>query len=372
MRRMLAAAAVLVLGALAAPQARQMGGPAAVEALDGVDVVVLLKDGKEVFGKSAHRSTYDGFDYLFSTAETKALFDRSPADFAIQLNGMCARMGAPTRGNPSDYALHDGRIYIFGSASCHEAFVAAPEKYIPRPAPPMPSSSDAVARGRALLDKAAAAHGGGAIDAATSYAEQITTMLKRPTGEVAIVTKLRWRFPDGVRSDRTFPLNGGPVTTATILTAGGAWSLSADGRPAPMRPAARAAVEVSLRRRLLPILRDRHAPGVDVAALDPATVGGTQVERVRVRRDGLDVTLNLDAASGRAHSLAFTDRGDGGQFGEILVTFGDFRDVKGVSLPFSEQATFNGAPSAGLSRTLESADLNVPLDPSLFTPPAGK
>jgi hypothetical protein len=132
------------------------------------------------------------------------------------------------------------------------------------------------------------------------------------------------------------------------------------------------AVEALFNRRLLPILKARRDPDVAVAALGTATIGGATVERVRIRRRELDATLNIDPGTGRAHSLSFVDRGDQGHFGEIALTYGDFRDIKGVIVPFSETATFKGVPSPVLSRTLESADVNVAVDPALFAPPVAK
>jgi YHS domain-containing protein len=340
------------------------------EALDGVDVVTLLTTGKEVFGKSAHRSTFEGIDYLFESADTKAAFDKAPSKYAIQLGGICARMGGMVRGNPADYAVHDGRIYIFGSDDCHKAFVSDPEKYIPPPAPPMPSSPGAMARGRALLDKAAAAHGGPALEAATSYVETVTTMQKRATGEVAVVTRNLWRFPDAARTERTIPLNTGPATFTTVMTASAAWGIGLNGQTTPMPPGMRPAAQVQFGRRLLPILKTRNNVDVAVAALEPAAINGVAVERLRVRADAIDVTLNIDGASGRVHSLSYVDRGDSGQFCDILVVFDDDREVNGVRVPFVESGTCNAAPSAAHSRRLDSAELNVPLDPALFTPPA--
>ena len=367
MCRRISAVALSLFCLFAAPQARQTPPP---EALDGVDVVTLLTTGKEVFGKSAHRSTYEGFDYLFSGPETKAAFDKAPEKYAIQLGGMCARMGGMVTGNPSDYAVHAGKIYIFGSDTCHKTFVSDPESYIPRPTPPMPSLPEAIARGRALIEKAAAAHGGAALDAMTTYVEKVVTKQKRPTGEVDITTRTMWRFPGSVRSERTFPMNDGLRTVSTIVTSSAAWSVGMTGGVNALPPAARPAAQVQLGRQLLPILKTRQAADVAVAALDPATIDGVAVERVRLRREPIDVTLNIDAASGRVHSIAFVDRGASGKFGQILVTFGDFRDVGGISIPFAESVTVDGAPDTALSRTLESADVNAPLDPAIFTPPA--
>ena len=79
-----------------------------VEALDGVDPVLLVQ-GKEVSGKKAFAVARDGFEYLFSSAATKAAFEREPARYEIQMHGLCARMGKATGANPSDYLVYDGK-----------------------------------------------------------------------------------------------------------------------------------------------------------------------------------------------------------------------------------------------------------------------
>jgi hypothetical protein len=126
-------------------------------------------------------------------------------------------------------------------------------------------------------------------------------------------------------------------------------------------------------RQIVPLLRGRREPGVVVASLGPASIEGVQVERVRVRRAGLDATLNLDPQSGRIHSTSFIDRGPGGQYGEIALVYSDFKNVDGLTLPYAERGLFNGIAEASLSRTIGNITINQPLDAALFTPapPAG-
>ena len=132
-----------------------------VEALDGVDPVLLVQ-GKEVSGKPDLKAVRGRFEYLFASAETKATFEKEPAKYEIQLNGLCARMGRATGGRPSDFMVHDGRTYIFGSDDCHKKFAADPAKYLPPAPAPLPGSSRAAARGRALLERTVKAIGGAA------------------------------------------------------------------------------------------------------------------------------------------------------------------------------------------------------------------
>jgi hypothetical protein len=275
-------------------------------------------------------------------------------------------MGGTVRGNPSDYVVHDGRIYIFGSDECRKVFTAAPAKFIPKPVPAMPTDTAAVTRGRALLDKAAAAHGGAALDAARTYVESAITIQARQSGPVDIPVKNMWRFPGDARSERILPMGQQKMNLTTVITAADAWgggNTRTSPLPEPMRPAA----EASLWRSLIPLLRVRGDQAVQVAAV-PAAAGS--IERVRVIRKGLDVTLAIDSASGRVQSLTYADRNPQGEVGEITIAFEEFRTVDGLLIPFVENASFNGVPNPALGRKLESASVNTPLDTSLFTRPA--
>ena len=362
----------VTFAALATHAAEAQPAAAQTDALDGVDTVVLLKEGKEVFGKQAFRSEHGRLTYLFSSAATKAEFDAAPEKYAVQMGGLCARMGKTATGNPSDYMVHAGKIYLFGSDGCHKAFAEAPEKYLPRPASPMPSDPAAAARGQVLLEKAVASVGA-KVDTLTTYVESSAETQKRPTGDVTIEIRKLWQFPGASRLDRTVPMaNGQKMTFGTLLTPAGAFSIGGP-QVTPVIPEAVPSVQQDMWRQIVPLLRGRREPGVVVASLGPAPIEGVQVERVRVRRAGLDVTLNLDPQSGRIHSTSFIDRGPGGQYGEIALVYSDFKNVDGLTLPYAERGLFNGIAEASLSRTIGNITINQPLDAALFTPapPAG-
>ena len=82
-------------------------------------------------------------------------------------------------------------------------------------------------------------------------------------------------------------------------------------------------------------------------------------------------SLAIDKSSGLVRSLTFTGRGPEAEIGSYVLALGDYRDVSGLKLPFSERAVFNGAPEPSLTRTIESITINTPLDPALFEPGAG-
>ncbi len=131
------------------------------DALEGLDPIMLAQ-GKEAQGEMNITVTRGQFRYMFANAANKAAFEQDPARYEIQLNGACARMGGSVRGTPDLYAVHKGRIYIFGSANCKTLFVAAPEKYLdPADGASVTAAAtpEGLKQGQALIDKAVAAMG---------------------------------------------------------------------------------------------------------------------------------------------------------------------------------------------------------------------
>lgn len=58
-------------------------------ALQGYDPVAYFTDNKPVKGNAKIKSSYDGANYYFASAEHKALFDASPAKYEPAYGGYC-------------------------------------------------------------------------------------------------------------------------------------------------------------------------------------------------------------------------------------------------------------------------------------------
>ena len=157
--------------------------------------------------------------------------------------------------------------------------------------------------------------------------------------------------------------------SVNLLTKDGGWFI-AQGQAYPQNPAGLATARQDSGRHLISLLRARGNAGFSAAALPAATIDGTAVDRVRIKNGSVDMTVNLEKKSGQVHSVTFTGRNIEAEIGEYTLVLSDYRDVNGLRLPFSERALFNGAPDAFLSRTLQSIEVNAPLDPALFQPPA--
>jgi len=337
--------------------------------LDGLDPVLLIQ-GQEAQGRLELAVTRGHFKYLFARAETKATFQKNPEKYEVQMGGLCARMGAATGGDADLYAVHDGKIYLFGSSTCKVEFLKTPERFLEKPAAKWEASRRSQKRGRDLLAKAVQALGGSSkLDSVRTYRHQGKRSVTTPNGTAESPVALTWTRDGRAREERSF----GPTSVVTVLSPGDAFVLFANrgrNRFTQLTPAQQAYDEMAfLHRALLPILQARRQRGFRAAALDAGEVGGVRVERVAIRYQGLDVTLGIDPVSGRVHSMSYQDRGNQGVVAEITEQYSDFRPVAGLVLPFQVSALANGAALPQKSYVLDSIEINPQLNAGIFERP---
>jgi YHS domain-containing protein len=94
--------------------------------LKGADVTAYFTQGAFVQGKPEFRSTYEGVDFRFSSAQNKAAFDQSPAKYLPQYGGYCANgvmFGIPWGGDADSWKMVDGKLYLFGGQGSKDAFL---------------------------------------------------------------------------------------------------------------------------------------------------------------------------------------------------------------------------------------------------------
>ena len=97
--------------------------------LKGADVVAYFTQGQYVQGKPEFRSQHEGVDFRFASAEHKALFDKTPAQYLPQFGGYCANgivYGIPWGGDADTWLIIDGKLYIFGGQGSKDAFELDP------------------------------------------------------------------------------------------------------------------------------------------------------------------------------------------------------------------------------------------------------
>ena len=326
--------------------------------LEGLDPVMLTQ-GREVQGDMKYKVKRGQFEYIFASAENKATFEKDPTRYEIQLNGYCARMGAPVTGNPDLYLVHNSRIYIFGSEECQTLFKATPEKYLEVPPPPKsPPTAEMIKRGQELIAKAVEALGG------RSKLDQLVSFQRRDLRADHIKNNLLLTFPDGVRQEIVRP----NFTLVSVITPSESFFL-VNNSAQPMSEPGRSAIHKELNHELIVLLRARMQPEFKSWSTGSDTVGETAVERVDVELPGFTTTLSIDPATGRVLSQAYRGRALGGVFGEIVIRYSDFRTIEGLLLPFKTTATLGGQPVPVLSTTAEAITINGPIDPAVFRKP---
>lgn len=355
---------LLILSCLTWPAtsaSAQNSSPAAqtIIPLEGLDPVMLTQ-GKEVQGDMKYKVTRGQFEYLFANAENKATFEKDPTRYEIQLDGHCARMGAPTTGNPDLYTVYNGRIYIFGSEECQTLFKTTPEKYLEVPPPPKSRTADMIKRGQELIAKAVDALGGSKLD-------QLISFQKQDVRANQIKSMLLLAFPDTLRQETIRPT----FTLASVVSPSDSFFVF-NNRSNPMLEGTRRAVVKELNHEVVVLLRARALPDFKAFAAGSYKEGEKSLERVDVELPGFTTTLGIDPSTGRILTQTYHGRGPGGVLGDIAISYSDFRAVEGMSLPFKITATFDGQPFPPQTATIESITINGQIDPANFKRPTPK
>ena len=341
-----------------AASARAQANSDAVIPLEGLDPV-MLSQGKEVQGDMKYKVTRGRFQYIFASAENKATFEKDPTRYEIQLDGHCARMGAPTTGNPDLYTVHQGRIYIFGSPECQTLFKGAPEKYLEVPTvPKSPPTAEMVKRGQELIAKAVEALGGG------SKLDQLVSFQRKDLRADQVKNTLLLTFPYGLRQETVRPT----FTLVSIITPSESFVV-VNNAARPMPETNRAAIYKELNHELIMLFRARARADFKAWVAGNDRVGETAVERLEVELPEFMTVLGIDPATGRVLSQTYRGRGPGGVLGEIVIKYSDFRTVEGFSLPFKTTATLDGQPFPAQSTTIEAITINAQIDPASFKKP---
>jgi YHS domain-containing protein len=106
-------------------------------AIGGYCPVSYFTDSKAIKGDPNYKSEHDGFVFLFASAEKKATFDKEPDKYAPRLGGMCAvALGGPYgnrfHGDPTVFAIVNGKLYLISSQRAKMSFDQRPEHYTDR------------------------------------------------------------------------------------------------------------------------------------------------------------------------------------------------------------------------------------------------
>ena len=95
-------------------------------AAHGVDLVALVDGGNPVEGFAAYSATIDGASYYFTSEANQKAFEANPAKYMPQHGGFCSfgvSVGKKFDGDPDQYLVHDGRLFLFLNADTRDAYL---------------------------------------------------------------------------------------------------------------------------------------------------------------------------------------------------------------------------------------------------------
>jgi len=119
----------------------------------GYDPVGYFTDAKPLRGKHTIAATHEGRTYYFATAEHRGAFAAAPAKYEPQYGGFCsngAPYGVKMGSDPTQFAVVDGRLFIFGDVQGKEFWLLDRDDNIRHADELWPSIRDQGWRGQSL------------------------------------------------------------------------------------------------------------------------------------------------------------------------------------------------------------------------------
>jgi YHS domain-containing protein len=332
-------------------------------ALRGLDPVALC-GGQELAGAADFTIERGGHRYQFANADNRALFEREPGRYEIQLGGACARMGPLSgAGDPQRFHVHRERIYIFASDQCRAGFIKRTDAFLATDEP-VPMDPASIAAGRQMVERAAAGHGGvDRLRAWRSYRHEH----ERKDGDITERWRTTLRLPAAARFEHDYTQGEKTWRYANVVDGETGWSLAND-KSQPLGGDAVRELQRNLAAEPLVALRlvlDGAAVAVPAGERE---VAGIAVVEFAVWCHGQVVTFGL-GADGLVATSRCRGRGPGLWFGALERVFADHREHGGLLVPGAVRGFFDGKEDAKLHERREQIVVDAELSASLFTAP---
>ncbi len=331
--------ATLLLGLQTAPTA----------VLKGLDPVELCS-GREIAGKEDLTQVEAGYLYRFSSEANRLRFTRNPGKYGVQIGGACGNMGPLSgRGSTERWLVHDGRIWLFASEGCRNAFKTDPPNYLDAPDPRPTATPQDQREGRLLIDRAVAAHGGAeALDRLKTLVWLVRTPYRSGARQEEYVQTFGVRFPNAYVQMESW--EGQRIRTTVQGKKGWVDARKRD----PLVDSERRWLEKTRAHHPLVVLRARGDRDFIAKKLGENTV--------LVWTRGAATTLHLDPESGRVLKTESRER-FGGPYTRVERTYSGWGEHDGVQVPTTWRVAGRGRD--GGVRTYETR-VNAPADMALF------
>lgn len=218
---------------------------------------------------------------------------------------------------------------------------------------------------RDLITRAVAAKGG--VDLLRSIRTsrvEATTIVHSEGTRTEFATTTYIRYPGGFRSEAQLP--GGRLIQ--VFNAGSSWFEDAGGvHDAP--PAMAEQMQSAVQRDTVPLLLALAERKLTARRVADVVDAARRLPAMEVDLPGaLPLTLLFDPATTLILKARYRVSGAGPDAVNAEESYSDYRDVQGLMVAFATELRREGAP--GLSRTLHSYEINVPLDSTLFVKPS--
>ena len=236
----------------------------------------------------------------------------------------------------------------------------------PSPVAAAPAPSPATSDVRDLIARAVAAKGGvQVLRSIRTLRVQASTVVVSEGQKTEFPSTTLIRYPSGFRSEAQLPAG----RLVQVFSAGACWFQDASGvheAPPSMAEQMRGAVQRDSVLLLLALADGK----LTARRVDDVVDASRKLPALEVALPGTQpLTLLFDPDT--ALILKARYRVVGGAGAESVVSeesYSDYRNVHGLNVAFATEVRREGAP--GLSRTLRSYEINVPLDSTLFTKPS--
>jgi len=246
--------------------------------------------------------------------------------------------------------------------------VAAIDIAIPQPKqePLAALTPEASAKGKELLLAARAAMGGAALMKVKDVTIAADAVMSTPQGDVSVKT-------ESMMSQSGKMLNKivTPMGEMTVGYDGQAGWMGMGGQTREMPASQTGELSASLFRQSIALLQNFDKPGYTVQALGPAPVEGKPAEVVAVSdpERSLQVKVYIDPATNLIVMKHYTTALMGPPM-ETDELYSDYRDVKGVKMPFKTVTKQGG--KVGADVTVTDVQLNPGIPESWFKKPQAK
>lgn len=300
------------------------------ERLMRLDPVALI-GGREAAGKPELVERYEGAEYYFESAESRAMFVAEPAKYAAVDGGACGSMGPLSGvGDARRAVVHQGKLYFFASDGCRATFLKDPSKCIEVAAEVPPVNAAGTERAGKLLDKLTEWCGGAEALKGLKTLEMSTTNVSTSGGkEWKNVRTTRVKFPDHFAERDAW--NDSWWEFVSAGHEGGSKSHKASIALAESR---RAAFVRWMMRHPIVLLKMRDQPGF-VAVSEQSFADSERVDPavVQVWFAGALTRIGMQESDGKLLWIEFVGRDETLKIGTMRRVFTRFETVDGVQMP---------------------------------------